>query len=143
MKNADLKEAIAALTVTGRTKIPMAVALRMAKLRQSLEEHHRAVEITRTDLVARIKGDAKDLDDSHPGWAEFVDGFNELMGQEYECDVRFILYVREGKDGPEYAWSENFKTGRIAEIEPNVLYGLMSFTDIVDRSTPTEEPGAE
>lgn len=142
MKNAELKAAIDALTVTGRTKIPMAVALRMAKLRQDLEQHGRAVEITRSNLVARIKGDAKDLDESHPGWAEFVDGFNDLMGQEYDCAVRFSLYVREGQDGQEYAWSENFKTGKVTEIEPNVLYGLMPFTDIVDKSTPAEESEA-
>lgn len=129
IQNKDVRLAIEALELIGRTALPIPIAVRMAKLRQNLAAHSQAVETTRAALATRHKGDADELDAKHPAWEQFVEEYNELYEQEYQLDYHFVLYHRQKNGNDEYAWTDNFKKP-LTDIEPNVIYGLLRITEI-------------
>ena len=134
MTNADIPAAIQALAAVGATKIPMPLALRMAKLRRNLEEHLKAVDEVRVASWMDASGGAKEMKAGEPGIAVYQEANNELMAQDYATET-FTLYSK----GDEYAWSENFKT-KLGEIETNTLYGLLACVEIVE--VPSGAPAA-
>ena len=128
LANRDLKAAIDSLKAVGSTSLPIPIAIRMAKLRQNLERHAEAVEATRAGLIASLTNGGSQIAANEAAWPDFVKGFEELMAQEYALPDRFTLYHK----GDGYAWSENLKTGKLVDMAPNVLYGLLPLIDIVE-----------
>lgn len=129
MKNADLKPVIDALQAIGQTKLPIPLAMRMAKLRIQIVEHAKVVEETRVGIWMACSNGAKEMKVGDPGIVEYGERLQELLDQEYATGDQFPLYVRENGTGPEYAWTENFKAGKIENIEPNVLFGLLPLVE--------------
>ena len=139
IKNRDLKSAIASLAEIGKTALPIPLAVRMAKLRHNLEAHGRAVDEASVGAFLAASGGQPEVKDNSPEHREFQEKLKELMDAEYELPDSFTLYQRVNGEAPEYAWSENFKTGKLKEIAPNVFYGLLPFTEIVDVEEDADE----
>lgn len=141
--NRDAKAVKAALLEVGRTRLPMPLALKMAKTQVKIDDELRATEIARVGLVASLANGSKEMDASHENWSSFVDGFNALMEQGFKVEGPFVLWHRpaaNGIDEDAYSWHPSFKT-LIPEYEPNVLADLWPLLNVKD--APAEEKESE
>lgn len=131
IKNSEAGPVTVSLMAVGARTIPIPLALRMAKLRQNLETHLKAVEEVRRGIFQEIAGEATEIKPGTPEMEQYAAAFGELMEQDYEVGEPFVLY----QQGDEFSWARNMKT-KIGELEPNTLFGLLPLLEIVDVSAP-------
>lgn len=133
MQNRDIAKAMEGLSSVSKTKLPMTLAIRMAKARRELEAHSRDIEDVRQSLIEKHKTfvedgieHTKELGPNHPNIGAFQDDFTALMNSEIEPPDIFTLYVKTNDEGiEEYCWTEGFKFGIIANITGETIYQLM------------------
>ena len=129
MKNSDVQGALEALRELGKLRIPMRTALRVAALQRELKARLEDVEYVRRSLIAKHGAEngqgTVEVRPGDAGWQAFVDGFQELMAEEFTPSERITLYVR----GEEVAFTPEF--GHALEgIQPNVLADLQGVLEI-------------
>lgn len=140
IKNRDADDAATALYEIGKTRMPTALAIRVAKARRAVVNELQDVEDARLALIAGLTGGAMKIRQSdmarvlrsHGNWEEFETRFFDLMAEEFEAPDHFVLYERSGggeDSDPEYSWTPTFNK-TVSDIEPNVLFAMGGMLEI-------------
>jgi len=137
MKNNELVSAIESLHNLGETKLPLPVAFRMVKMRKYFAALLEDIEEARKQFIENnftyidehgASQTNSSMDSSHPQFGLVVASIDSLLNEEVDLSELEPLVLYEKNDA--YSWTKEFTTTEVADISPNVLFGIMPILEI-------------
>ena len=131
--NKELGALRAALRECGTTKVPMRVALNIVEVQRQITGRIDDVNELNRGLVEEHgvpeegQETATQVTSEMPGWASYVEAFNELMAAEMYFEQPLILYEREDS----YGWTPDGNSA--IELTANTIFDMGDLLEVQKR----------